>query len=108
MRCCAPAGPARLQELVHEAMLWQEQGAVERAFLRYQSILQNDKRNAPASYLCGTVYQQQGEFQRAIIFFERAFKWGLKDPAAKIQYAYTLLSAGTGDQAVKVLKKNPC
>ena len=72
-RCCAPAGSARLQELVQEAMLWQEQGHIERAFLRYQSILQNDKRNAPASYLCGTVYQQQGEFQRAIIFFERAF-----------------------------------
>ena len=104
-RCCAPAGLARLQELVQEAMLWQEQGDIERAFLRYQSILQNDKRNAPASYLCGTVYQQQGEFQRAIIFFERAFKWGLKDPAAKIQYVYALLSTDKSSQAIKELKK---
>jgi len=104
-RCCAPAGPIRLQELVQEAILWQEQGDVERALLRYHSILQNDKRNAPASYLCGTVYQQQGEFQRAIIFFERAFKWGLKDPAAKIQYVYALLSTGKSSQAIKELKK---
>jgi tetratricopeptide (TPR) repeat protein len=104
-RCCAPAGSARLQELVQEAIFWQEQGDPERALSRYQSILQNDKRNAPASYLCGTVYQQKGNFQRAIVFFERAFKLGLKDPAAKIQYVYALISAGTGDQAVKVLKK---
>ncbi len=104
-RCCVSAGPARRQALLQEAMVWQQQGDIERALSRYQNVLKNDKRNAPASYLCGTVFQQRGDFKRTLLYFERAFKLGLKNPAAKIQYVYALLSTGQIGRAIKTLKK---